>query len=257
MTLIDSHAHLNFSDYGEDLDLVIKRARESGVDKIINIGTSVKDSEEIIKLVQRSDDLFATVGIHPNDDQSTVAEDVDWEEFENLTKNPKVVAIGEIGLDYSRGQDGERQKKLLARQLEVAKTVDLPVVLHIRDAQDDLISNFGHRLESMRGVFHCFSGDENYLNTILRLLPEFYVSFAGNLTFKNAGALRELAKLVPLERLLVETDSPFLTPEPSRGARNEPQNVKIVAEKIAEIKGVGFEVIAQATSNNAIRLFAV
>lgn len=252
--LIDSHAHLNFPDFGDALEF-------PGVEKIVVVGTSLLDSEKAIELAQKHKYLFATVGIHPHDPPSPTAsggqeiEDIDWDKFETLAKH--AVAIGECGLDYSRSNDRERQEKLLAKQIEVAKSLDLPLILHVRDAQEDLIGHFGHSLEKMRGVFHCFSGDMNYLNSILNLLPGFYISFAGNITYRNAQHLRDLAKLVPIERLLVETDSPFLAPEPHRGTNNSPTNVKIVAEKLAEIKGAHFEQIAEATRKNAETLFII
>ncbi len=241
--LIDSHAHINFEGTKDNLDF-------TSLKNIINIGTTLKDSEDAIKMAGMHVNIFASVGIHPHETCS------DWDKFEKLAREPKVVAIGECGLDYSRDA-GEGQNEVLQKQLDIAQKLNLPVILHVRDAQDELISKFGHQLATMSGVFHCFFGSENYLKTILNLFPRFYVSFAGNITFKNAHDLRELVKLTPLERILVETDSPFLTPEPHRGSRNSPVNVKIVAEKVAEIKGLSFEDVEKITTKNATNLFNI
>ncbi len=252
--LVDSHAHLNFPELMVDIDRVLARAKEAGVEKIINIGTSLADSKVAIDLAQKYDGLYATVGIHPNDDTGSIVDNVDWVEFERLVKMPKVVAIGECGLDYSRitndqlpisNVEKERQWKLFEKQAEIAQKLDLPLSIHIRDAWED-IKNID--LSKNRGVFHCYSGTAE-------IPANFYVSFAGNITFKNAGGLRELAKLVPLDRLLVETDCPFLTPEPHRGSRNEPANVKITATILAEIKNISLEELGKITTQNAANLF--
>jgi TatD DNase family protein len=257
--LIDSHAHLNFSDYF-NLDEVILRAKENGVEKIVNIGTSIEDSKLAIELAHKYENLFATVGIHPNDDPTTTVESINWLEFESLANQPKVVAIGECGLDYSRLQttdnrlqQGEkaRQKALLRKQIEIAQRLDLPVCLHVRDAYEDMLE-IAKNIK-INALFHCFSGATEYLNALLTS-PGFYFSFAGNVTFRNAQNIRDLAKLVPLDKLLIETDCPFLAPEPFRGKRNEPANVKIVAEKIAEIKGLTFDEISKSTTDNTHRL---
>lgn len=246
--LIDSHAHLNFPELSGKVYF-------PNVSKIVVVGTSLLDSKKSIELSNAHKHLFPTVGIHPNDDPQATALNTDWGGFEKMAK--ECVAIGECGLDYSREKDSERQIKLLERQIDISEKTFLPLVLHVRDAQDDLIRFFGHRLAKLRGVFHCFSGDENYLYTILKLMPNFFISFAGNITFKNAQDLRKSAELTPLDRMLVETDSPFLSPEPFRGKLNSPENVKIVAEKIAEIKRVSFEVVSDMTTKNAERLLRI
>lgn len=240
--LIDSHAHLNFPDFEDNFEF-------PDVSKIVVVGTSIEDSRKALELSQKHDHLFATVGIHPDEDCT------DWKEFEKLARN--AVGIGECGLDFSRKKDLDRQHAMFSMQIEIAKNLNLPLILHVRDAQDELISHFGHSLESMRGVFHCFSGDENYLHTIIHLFPGFYVSFAGNITYKSSDDLRRLVSITPLERMLVETDSPFLSPEPHRGKRNTPASVKITTEKIASIKGASFIEIAEYTRKNAERLFKI
>lgn len=242
--IIDSHAHI------EDF--------APGVDKIINVGTSLSDSEKAIALAQRYPNIYASVGIHPNDDPSATVDNVDWKKFEELAKFPKVVAIGETGLDYSRGSDRDRQAALFEKQISIASKLNLPLSIHIRDAQEDLMTILDSgQNDRLRGVFHCFSGNVDYLNFILEKLPNFYISFAGNITFKNAKNLQELAKLVPLERLLIETDSPYLAPEPLRGTQNVPANVKITAQTLAKIKNTSFEEIAATTTKNAETLFKI
>lgn len=243
--LVDSHAHLNFPELLADIDGVLVRAKEAGVEKIINIGTSLADSRLAIELAQKYPGIWATVGIHPNDDPMATVDSVDWEEFARLARQPKVVAIGETGLDFSRSQDKERQVKLFEKQIEIAEQLDLPLSIHVRDGWEE-IKNID--LSKSRGVFHCYSGPAEFL-------PNFYISFAGNVTFKNAAGLRELAAAVPLDRLLVETDCPFLSPEPLRGSRNEPANVKIVASVLAEVKKVSLAELANQTSANAVKLF--
>lgn len=231
--LIDSHAHIT--------------ELSTGVDKVVNIGASLVDSRTAIELAQKYENIFATVGIHPNDNPTATADNVDWNQFEALAKMPKVVGIGETGLDYSRTHDRERQMALFQQQIDVAKKLDLPLSIHVRDAWDDILL---FDLSNNRGVFHCYSGPA--------IIPfDFYVSFAGNVTFKNAKALQELARLIPPERLLVETDSPYLAPEPLRGSQNVPGNVKLVAAKLAELRDVTIEEIEEITSKNAEKLFGI
>lgn len=246
--LIDSHAHLNFGELLTDIEGVLDRAKVAGVEKIINIGTSLEDSKVAIELAQKYENLYATVGIHP---ENTCA---DWNEFERLAKSPKVVAIGECGLDYFKIQDLRlktqeitRQKIIFEKQIEIAKKLNLPLVIHMRDSQEEMAKI---DLTNNRGVFHCFSGG-------IEVQSNFYISFAGNITFKNAHNLREIAKLVPLEKLLVETDCPFLAPDPLRGSRNEPENVKITVSKLAELNNISLDELSGVTSANAINLFKI
>ncbi|MCL4397849.1 TatD family hydrolase [Patescibacteria group bacterium] len=241
--LVDTHAHIS--------------GPVTGVDKVINVGTSLEDSEKAIELAKKYDNIFAAVGIHPVDNPTLTINSIDWLKFEELAKQPKVVAIGECGLDYHQNQDKDRQRAIFSKQIEIAAKLNLPLSIHIRDARADLMERFGEILSGNQGVFHCFSGDTNYLNFILEKLPTFYISFAGNLTFRNAKELQELAKIVPFEKILIETDSPYLAPEPYRGSQNSPANVKIVASKLAELKGVSLEEIETITATNAAFLFGI
>lgn len=257
--LVDSHAHLNFAELGDNLPQVLQMAKEAGVEKIVSVGTTVQDSERACQIASEYDMVYASVGVHPHEQEA-----VNWDKYERLIENSRVVAIGECGLDYSRIQEltpetrqGEmaRQKDLFQRQIAIASTHNLPLIIHVRDAYEEIMGEFAMRLSQQRGVFHCFSGTQDYAQFIREQLPGFYFSFAGNITFKNAQNIRELAKLVPLERMLIETDAPFLSPEPKRGLGNSPVNVKIVAQRLAEVRDISLEEITKATSENAVKLF--
>ena len=219
---IDSHAHIT--------------GPVEGVDKVICVGTTLEDSQNAILLAQKYDYIFATVGIHPHETCD------DWDRFEELIQQPKVVGIGECGLDYHQSYD-PRQKPVFVNQLAIARKFDLPLSIHIRDAWEDLKTI---DLSKNRGVFHCYSGP-------VEIPKNFYVSFAGNLTFKNAQNLQELAKQISIDKILLETDSPYLSP--IRGEQNKPENVRITAQKLADIKGLTLEEIAKITSKNAYELF--
>lgn len=223
---IDTHTH------------IIEPA--NGVDKIILVGTDLEDSQKTILIAQQNKKVFATVGVHPE----YAAQNIDWDRFEELLKQPKVVAIGECGLDYHQNYD-PAQRQVFERQLEIARKFDLPLSIHIRDAWDEL-KNID--LSKNRGVLHCYSGP-------LEIPKNFYVSFAGNVTFSNAKELQKLAEQIPLEKILLETDSPYLAPEPVRGTQNFPENVKIIASFLAKLKNVSLVEIAKITTENANKLF--
>lgn len=211
-----------------------------GVDKIILVGTDLDDSQKAILIAQQHENVFATVGIHP---QNTCS---DWERFEELVKQPKVVGIGECGLDYHQNYD-PAQKQIFEKQLEIARKYDLPLSIHIRDAWEET-KGILDSARMTRGVLHCYSGPPE-------IPKNFYVSFAGNVTFNNAKELQELAKNIPLEKILLETDSPYLAPEPVRGTQNFPENVKIIAQFLAKLKNVRLEEVAKITTENANKLF--
>lgn len=224
---IDSHAHIT--------------GPVEGIDKVICVGTTLEDSQKGILLAQKYNNIYATVGIHPIDG---IESSVDWDRFEELIKQPRVVGIGECGLDYHKSYD-PRQKPIFEKQLELARKFDLPLSIHIRDAWEDVKTI---DLSKNRGVFHCYSGP-------IEIPKNFFASFAGNLTFKNAGELQELAEKIPLDRLLLETDSPYLAPEPLRGTQNKPENVKITAQYLAKLKNVSLEEVNEITSKNTNELF--
>lgn len=254
--LIDTHAHLDFKEFDRDRDEVIRRAKKFGVEKIINVGCNLKRSQNSIALSQKYDNIYATVGLHPHDAKEEFGK---YEELAKLGKNKKVVAIGECGLDYFRlekEEDKIKQKEVFLSQLDLALKLNLPVIIHCRNAFDDLLTllKIKKYKNKIRGVTHCFSGTLRYAREFLNL--GLSISFTGSITYvRPKGELLAVVRMVPLDRIMIETDSPYLAPVPHRGKRNEPAFVKFVAEKIAEIKGLGFKTIADQTTQNAINLF--
>lgn len=284
--LIDTHCHLNFQAFENDLDDVVQRAKSEGVEKIIIPGAKIDSSEKALEIACKYDSCYTAIGIHPHhisdyyDTAQYHSENKKIKEaLLDLAKQKKVVAIGECGLDYYEyqktvhreniitPQTKEQQKELLKIHLEVASELDLPVILHCREAFVDMLPIVeeylrppsrrpsGHLEGVLKGVFHCFGGSESDLEKVLGM--GFYVGFDGNITFNNAQNLKNLVKNTPFEKILLETDSPYLTPELFRGKRNEPKNVKIVGEEIAVIKGISLEEVETVTTNNAITLFSI
>ncbi|MDP3997905.1 MAG: TatD family hydrolase [Candidatus Andersenbacteria bacterium] len=257
--MIDSHAHVAFEAFDNDRDEAVARMAAVGVKGWIEIGADMVSSRQAVAMARKYSNAWATVGVHP-DDINKLTEN-DWREMEQLITGNKVVAIGEVGLDYYRGGKREEQEPVLLRFIRLAVTRDLPVVWHIRsgdrDANEDLLEILGRLSvdERPRGVMHSFSGSLEQAQRYLEL--GLYVSFSGVVTFKNSGALPEVAKLVPLDRMLVETDAPFLAPVPHRGERNEPAYVRLTAEKIAQLRGVDLEVVDSATEQNTRKLFGL
>lgn len=249
---IDTHCHLDFENFDEDRESVVQRSIKNKIEAIITIGTSVETSIKSIELSEKFATVFAAVGIHPNDAANVNQKSI--QQIYDLSSNPKVVAIGEIGLDYYRKYTSEDvQKELFRTQLKIAREKELPVIIHNREAHADVYDILVEEKSSdLKGVMHSFDGDVHFLDSVLSY--NFYVSFTGAITFKNAN-YDEIIKRVPLENLLLETDSPFLTPVPFRGKRNEPSYVTYVAEKIANVKDIPVEELAQITSENARKLF--
>ena len=253
--LIDSHAHLDDRRFDKDRDKLIKSFKKSGIDLIINPGADISSSIKAVSLSEEYDNIYAAVGVHPHSakemDDSTV------EILKSFTGRDKVVAIGEIGLDYHYDNSPrDVQRKRFIEQLHLAKEVNLPVIIHSRDAAGDTFDILKDAQDgSLEGVLHCYSGSVEMAREYIKL--GFYISLAGPVTFKNSRVLKEVAKDVPLDKLLIETDSPYLTPEPYRGKRNEPIYVRYVAGTIAEVRGLAFEEVAKATSENAKRLFRI
>jgi TatD DNase family protein len=251
--LIDTHCHLDFKDFKDDINAVLKRSMDNGIGFIINVGSSMEGTERSIKIAGENDFIYAAIGIHPHEADSVIEDDVKL--FAGFVSSPKVVAIGEIGLDYYKNISSQKnQKKLFIRLLEIAKLANLPLIIHNRDAHMDMIDILKNIMgNSVNGAMHCFSGDEKFLKICLDM--GFFISFTCNITYKNAAGLREIVKLAPMDRLLLETDAPFLAPQNFRGKRNEPMNVKYVAEEVARIKGLSFEEVANTTTENAKLLF--
>jgi len=252
MHLIDSHAHLDFGHFNADREAVIERAREAGLVTIVNIGTSLASSRATVKLAEQYDFIYAAVGVHPHDAKTVTPAVLD--ELRALTRHPKVVAIGEIGLDYYRDlSPRDVQRRAFAEQLALAAELRLPVVIHSREAHADVLAAL--RGWEGTGVLHSYSAGPEHLEEVLGL--GFSIGISGPVTFPKAERLREVAAAVPLERLLVETDCPYLTPVPYRGRRNEPAYVQYVVEAVACARKMPAETVAQATVDNTRRLFGV
>lgn len=251
----DSHAHLDWPDFQGELPQVIGRALSGTLWGMLSIGTSVESSARTVEIAQKFSGVYAAVGVHPHEAKGMVPEDLN--RLADLALEDKVVAIGEVGLDFYRNYSPrDAQIKAFKEQIGLARELKMPLVIHVREAQDDLLHILKRSGASqVGGVFHCFSGDATFAREAMRL--NFYISFAGNLTYRNAEALREAATSVPIERTLIETDAPFLTPEPHRGKRNEPSLVTITALTLAEIHGISPEDVARTTSLNARELFKI
>jgi TatD DNase family protein len=280
MFLIDTHTHLDFPHFDSDREHVIERAANAGVRAIVNVGADLASSQAAVALAEAYPQVYAAVGVHPHDAKTLTGEML--EELRALASHPKVVAIGEIGLDFYRDlSPRDKQRQAFKQQLALAHEVGKPVVIHDRDAHAEVMATLrrwacpevppeldegrSRRVEDSHppsaishqpmGVLHCFSGDLAMAQEAIEL--GFYISIAGPVTFKNARRLRELVRQLPLEKLLVETDCPYLTPHPHRGKRNEPAYVKLVAQEVARIKGLSLEEVARIISDNARALFAL
>ena len=256
--LIDTHAHLVYPDLANDLPQVIERANAAGVERIVSIATTLEDARQTLELRRRHAGVFAAVGLHPGEVPAVSL--CDMKELAALASEPKVVAIGETGLDYYRSREhAQAQKDLFWAQLELAKERQLPVVIHNRAAEADILEILRAHAESLPkewrpwGVMHCFSGDEKFAFDCIEI--GLLISYTGILTFKNAAALREIAKKVSLDYVMLETDAPYLAPVPHRGKRNEPAYVPHIAEVLAQLKGLPVDEVASATTANAQRLF--
>jgi len=248
--LTDTHCHLFYKELKNDLDAIISRAIDMKVTRFICVGTNIEDSKECLSISENNDNIFASVGVHPHDAQNVLEGYID--EIYELMEFESMVAIGEMGLDYFRNiSEPLIQEKVFREQVKVAQDLNRPIIFHNREADSDIIKVLSDYPDVI-GVAHCFSSNLETANALLEM--GYYISFSGNLTFKNSH-LPDIAKEIPLERLLVETDSPYLSPEPHRGKKNEPSRVRFVAEKLAEIKKISFEDIAKHTHENASELF--
>jgi TatD DNase family protein len=252
--LIDSHTHLEMDEFEIDRDAVVARARQAGVKFMITVGTTLAHCEKALNLACRYAEVYVAVGIHPHD-----AKDIDNRTYDTLRRlavRDKVVAYGEIGLDFHYDLS-PRQTQIAAfgEQLALASELGLPVIIHDREAHQEILAMLSARRGELRGVIHCFSGDREMAGKFMDL--GFYISVPGTVTFKKAEELRQVVQYVPLTSLLIETDAPFLAPQPYRGKRNEPAYVAKTAAKIAELKGLTYEEVAHATTENALTLFGL
>lgn len=277
--MIDTHAHIDSDRYAHDRALVLRRAYDAGVEKIINVGADLAGSAQSVRLAAENGNVFAAVGLHPHVFNGQGAMDGGQErELRELAKNGKVVAIGEIGLDYyfpetrdpelgarEKEEMKKNQKEGFIKQLEIARELDLPAIIHCRASKEDpadayedtyaIISDAGHRAGGVRSVFHCYGGSLEFTEKLLRE-GNISFSFTGNITYAKEGSeTLAVLKAIPLERMMLETDCPYLTPVPHRGKRNEPSFVAYVRDKVAEIKGITAEKADLATSENARKFF--
>jgi len=253
--LIDSHAHLEMKEFDSDREEVIKRAGNEGVDFIVTVGTNLKLSQKAVALAGQYENIYASVGVHPHDVAHT--DENTWGSLKELvnTKREIIVAYGEIGLDFFRNiSPKEKQIEAFGRQLELASELNLPVVIHDRDAHEQtlkIVKSSGVR----RGVFHCFSGDYEMARQCIDL--GFYISVPGVVTFDKAKTIQDVVQRLPLSSILLETDAPYLAPVPHRGKRNEPSFIVNTAKKVAEIKKISWEEVAQVTACNTMNLFGI
>ncbi len=253
--LIDTHAHLDMPEFSQDLDDVIQRAKDMGVGRIITIGIDFDSSQSALHIADTYNNVFASVGLHPHD-SSKFTEEI-LEKLAALAKNSKVVAWGEIGLDFFKlYSPKEKQIEAFTRQLQVAREMGKPVIIHDREAHYEILDTLQKLGKGKNlGVIHCFSGDLDLALEFIKL--GYFISIPGTVTYKNAHKTKQVAKEIPVDRLLVETDSPFLAPIPHRGKRNEPSYVAITAKEIAKLRGIGFDDLARATTKNAETLFGI
>ena len=253
MRLFDTHAHLLSERFDADREALISELPLRGLAGCIEVGTDIEFSDRAQRLAEQTDYIWAAVGVHPHDSADAPEDYI--ERLTEIAARPKVVAIGEIGLDYHYDfSPRDVQRRVFGRQLELARQLNLPVIIHMREATQDTLAMLREH-EGIKGVMHCFSGSAETAEICVGM--GLYVSFTGSVTFKNARKVVEAAAAVPLERLMAETDCPYLSPEPVRGRRNEPSNVRYVLEKLAEIKGVPADEMAEINIRNARELFGI
>jgi len=255
MPLLDTHAHLHVPEFAADLEDVLGRARDAGVRAMVTIGTDRETNRDAVALAARYPEIYASVGIHPHD--AAEATRADLAEVERLAGSPRVVGIGEMGLDFFRNlSPPDVQARVFREQIELARRVGKPVIVHCRDAHAETLDILTEgRVGEIGGVMHCFSGDVEVARRCLDL--GLYVSLAGPVTYKNARALPDVARFVPEDRLVVETDCPFLPPHPHRGQRNEPAWMALTAARVAELRSVSPEALGETVTRNGARLFGI
>ena len=257
MILVDSHCHIDSEQFDADRDEIVERAREAGVGAMLTIGTGdprSNDFRKAVSVAENYENVYASVGVHPHD--AKLYDDKAEAHLIQLAKSDKVIAWGEIGLDfYYDHSPREVQREVFRRQIGTARELDLPIIIHSRDADDETLEILGEECswKGFRGIMHCFGGTPEMAKELMSI--GFLISFAGNVTFKKAENLREAARVVPLDKLLVETDCPFLTPEPNRGKRNEPGFVVHTARFLAQLYHVEFETLAAQTTQNFLQFF--
>lgn len=255
MDLFDTHAHLDFPEYNADLQEVLVRCRENQVKYVLNIGIDVATSRKSVRLARENPGIYASVGVHPHDADTCGEQEL--KALKLLAAEEKVVALGEMGLDYYRDlSPRDKQQQAFRKQVNLAKELGLPVIIHDRDAHQDVLKIIREeKVREIGGIMHCFSGDWGMAKKCID--NNLFIAVGGAVTFKNSHDLKDVARLVPKDRLLLETDSPFLSPDPFRGKRNEPANVVIVAKYVAELRDTSLEDLAYWTTHNATKLFGI
>ncbi|MBO5929693.1 MAG: TatD family hydrolase [Clostridia bacterium] len=249
----DTHTHLDDEKFAQDRESVIKMIQDEGVSLAVNVGSCMESSKTSLDLAKRYDFIYAAVGVHPNEVGNM--QDTDLETLAEMASHEKVVAIGEIGLDYHYDEPAKEIQKLwFEKQLRLAQTLSMPYIIHDREAHQDTLDIL-KKVGYTNGVMHCFSGSCEMAKEVLDM--GLYISIAGQVTFKNAPKVQEVARMVPQDRLLIETDSPYLTPEPYRGQRNTSANVRFTCEKIAELKGISLEELAKITLENGKNFYGI
>lgn len=251
MKLFDSHAHYNDEKFIEDKEKVLQEIRNAGIDKLVVAGYNLEKSKEAIQIANEHENIYATVGISPND----LDTEIDFDKIKEIAKDKKVVAIGEIGLDYYWNKENkEQQKEVFKKQIEIANMMNLPIVIHTREAVYDTLDIL-KEYPGQTGIFHCCPLNIELIKEAIKL--GYYISFSGNITFKSSKNAEKCIKEVPLDKILIETDSPYMSPEPFRGQRNDSRNVALVAKKIAEVRQMDIEEIASITFKNAETVFKI
>ena len=253
MNFFDTHAHYNDEKFEEDRNIIIREIKENNIKYVTVVGYNIESSIKAIEIANKYDNIYATVGISPNDLDSQI----DLEKIESLAQDKKVVAIGEIGLDYYWNKENkDLQKDIFVKQIEIANKMDLPISIHTREAVYDTLEVLKNRIKVKNsGIFHCCPLNIELIKEAVKL--GFYISFSGNVTFKNSKNANKCIEAVPIDKLLIETDSPYMTPEPHRGKRNNSIYVKLVAQKIADVKNMSLEDVAKITLENAKRIYKI
>jgi TatD DNase family protein len=252
-SIIDSHCHLYFEPYVNDIQGTINECKKRNVNKLLSIGIDLETSKKNIEIAKKYNEIYCSIGIHPNSTLSAKKEDLlEFNSLINLSN--KIIAIGETGLDYYKDFDKNLQFYYFEQQIEIAKKFNLPIIIHTRDAEDDTYSIIKkYSDDNLKFIIHCFSGSMEFALKCVNL--GCYISFSGNITFKNADNIRRVCEKISIDKILIETDSPYLTPDPYRGKKNHPSNVFYVAKKISEVKKINFDIVAEVTSKNFNTIF--
>ena len=263
MEFFDSHAHLDDTRFDEDRETLIQEIKKAGITKFVSAGYSIEGSKKGLELSKQFEYIYTTCGISPNDIPQT--EEALWKDIDEIRhlvesnlESKKIVAIGEIGLDYYWEKDLQRrewQRQAFIKQIEMANSFELPIVIHTREAVMDTLEILKENIVNKKGIFHCCPLNRELVKEELKL--GFYISFAGPVTFKNSKNANEIIQMVPNDKMLIETDSPYLAPEPVRGTRNDPKNVKFIAQKVADVKNMPLEEVAKITYENAKKIFDI